>query len=369
MKKLKHSNFELMRIISMFFIVLYHVIFHGKTLENSSGTILLILQFILCITLVHVNSFVLITGYFQYKKKFSLKSFLKTFFEMYFYKVALALFFISIGMNSFTSVEYFNLFNPFYIPHWYIACYLILYLLSPFLNILIKNMNQHTHRKLILILILCFSFAPFLSNQIVGTNNGLTVIQFIMMYFIGAYLAKYPITENIHFKNYSKNKTQMILLIGSIIFLIINFITLNFGTTLTNSTSSLLQYVGNLIVNSYDKYNFIFVILQSVCYFLWFSSLNIKSKVINYIASCTLGIYLIHEHQCIQPYIYTWFNIANSGPITSKDIIVKVFIVAIIIFIGCALIDTIRQIIFKFIRNRKIYKKISNKFYNYINNY
>lgn len=79
MKKDKKSNFELMRILSMFFIVIYHIIYHGKMLQNSSGTILLILQLIICITLVHVNSFVLITGYFQYNKSFSLKRFLQTF--------------------------------------------------------------------------------------------------------------------------------------------------------------------------------------------------------------------------------------------------------------------------------------------------
>lgn len=207
MKKVKQSNFELMRIVSTFFIVLYHVIYKGYTLQNSSGATLFLLQLIVCITLVHVNSFILITGCFQYNKKFSLQKFLSTFSIFYFYKIIIYLIFIIFNKESFTSVDFFNLINPFYIStHWYIACYLVIYLLSPFFNILIKNMNQPTHRKLILILILCFSFAPFFSNQTVGTNDGLTVVQFIIMYFIGSYLAKYPIDENIHFKNYSKNK-------------------------------------------------------------------------------------------------------------------------------------------------------------------
>ena len=118
-------------------------------------------------------------------------------------------------------------------------------------------MSQKTHRNFILTLILCFSIAPFFSNQIVGPNNGLTVVQFIILYIIGAYLAKYPITENAHFKNFSKNKTQLLLFIGMIAFTLLNFITYNFGVTLVSSTSSTLQYIGQLITDNYIRYNFI----------------------------------------------------------------------------------------------------------------
>lgn len=367
MQKIKQSNFELMRIISMFFIVLYHVIYHGQTLNNTNGTILLILQFIICITLVHVNSFILITGYFQYDKKFKLKKFMQIFTLAYFYKIIIYIIGICLKFATINYIDIFNTLNPFYIPYWYIACYLILYLLSPFLNTLIKNIDQKNHKNLILILILCFSFAPFFSNQAVGTNNGLTVIQFIIMYFIGAYLHKYPINQSKYFKNCSKNKIQLTLFVATIFFLFINFITYNFGTILENNPSYLLQYFGHLITENYIRYNFIFVILQSVCYFLWFSTLNIKSKFINYISSLTLGIYLIHEYYLIRGNIYyKWFNLDNPELLASKILIIKVIIVAIIIFVGCAIIDIIRQLIFKFIRKRKISQKISNKFYNYI---
>lgn len=369
MQKIKQSNFELMRIISMFFIVLYHVIYHGQALNNCNGTILLILQLLICITLVHVNSFILLTGYFQYNKKFSLKKFLQTFFIMYFYKVTIYILCGMLNIYEINSVDIFNIINPFFIPYRYIACYLIIYLLSPFLNILIKNMSQSTHRKLILILLLCFSIAPFFSNQTVGPNDGLTVVQFIIMYFTGAYLGKYPISENIHFKNYSKNKTQFIFFIGTIIFLTLNYITYIFGTSLNNTTSPLLQYIGNLITSNYIRYNFIFVFLQSVCYFLWFSTLNIQSKIINNIAKITFGIYLIHEHPLIRPKIYYWFNITNSSLLTSKQLIIQILIVSMIIFIICAIIEAIRQIIFKFIKKRKISQKISNKSYNYIEHF
>ena len=80
-KKIRQSNFELMRIISMFFIVIWHIIVHGGLLNNTIGVNHFLIQLILCIIVVHVNSFILISGFFQYSKNFSLKKFLSVFFS------------------------------------------------------------------------------------------------------------------------------------------------------------------------------------------------------------------------------------------------------------------------------------------------
>ena len=63
--KLRQSNFELMRIISMFMIVMWHVIISGVGLSQANNTLTLFLDIIKSVLVVHVNSFVLVTGYFQ----------------------------------------------------------------------------------------------------------------------------------------------------------------------------------------------------------------------------------------------------------------------------------------------------------------
>ena len=87
--KIRQSNYELMRIVSMLLIVLYHILSHGQVLHNTTGVMHLIVIFLLCITMVHVNSFVMLTGYFNYNKTFSIKKFFKTFNMMWFYQVAI----------------------------------------------------------------------------------------------------------------------------------------------------------------------------------------------------------------------------------------------------------------------------------------
>ena len=56
------SNFELMRIISMLLIVIYHVLIHGSFIEKSSGGSMYIFMFIHSLVIIAVNSFILITG-------------------------------------------------------------------------------------------------------------------------------------------------------------------------------------------------------------------------------------------------------------------------------------------------------------------
>ena len=79
MKKLKSrdSNFEAMRILSMFFIVMYHIFVHGKVLEHATGKISILSIFIESILLVCVNSFILVTGYFQCEKKINFEKVIK----------------------------------------------------------------------------------------------------------------------------------------------------------------------------------------------------------------------------------------------------------------------------------------------------
>ncbi len=109
------------------------------------------------------------------------------------------------------------------------------------------------------------------------------------------------------------------------------------------------------------------VILQSICFFSFFETLDIKSKVINKVASLSFGIYLIHEHIQIRTSLYQLLKI-NDGPITSYHFIWYMFLIAILIFVVCAIIEWLRQLIFNFIYNRKLSKKFRIKYRRWIEN-
>ena len=121
-----------------------------------------------------------------------------------------------------------------------------------------------------------------------------------------------------------------------------------------------------MLQTSFRTYSAPFVICMSICYFLWFSTLNIKSKVINFIASLVFGVYLIHDNNVIRNHLYYWLDINNDILITSYSIIFKIFVSSVIIFVSCIIIEYIRQKLFSFVKKRKVYIKCRDKVLNYI---
>jgi surface polysaccharide O-acyltransferase-like enzyme len=74
----------------MFLIVLFHVIYHGHVVDNcQNGGVKIIIEIILFATLVHVNSFIIITGYFQIDSKFTQKKVWKLLNASWFYRIVI----------------------------------------------------------------------------------------------------------------------------------------------------------------------------------------------------------------------------------------------------------------------------------------
>jgi hypothetical protein len=107
------------------------------------------------------------------------------------------------------------------------------------------------------------------------------------------------------------------------------------------------------------------IIIQTISFFLIFTTFNFKSKIINKISKTTLGVYLIHDNDFVRVRIYRILKI-NNGPITSYSFILYILIISIFIFTVCSIIEMIRQLIFKFIYNRKISTKIRNNYYKWL---
>ena len=88
--------------------------------------------------------------------------------------------------------------------------------------------------------------------------------------------------------------------------------------------------------------------------------MDIKSKVINKIASLSFGVYLIHDNILLRPKLYNaFYDIYYSSSFFA--ILGRIFVFSTVIFIVCILIEWLRQIIFKFFSRRKIAKKLREK--------
>ena len=362
MVKQRNSNFELMRIISMFFIVLFHMIIStgGNLINNTEGLTKIALEFICMIIIVHVNSYILASGYFQHDKKISIKKIFSLAFMAWFYKIIIALIMYANNLHSFTALEIIKIISPLeYQNNWFLVVYLSMYIMSPYINILIKKLSQVEHRKLIIIMFIIFSIIATITNQNTFQNTGFSLIHFIYLYIVGAYLKKYPLKDNIHFKNYNKVKIRLILLTIFIFLGTFNFLLYEFSNQIKNITSTnTLNYHANLILTNLFYYQNPILIIQTICYFLFFETLSFQSKIINKVASLIFAVYIIHENPFIMKYMYKILKI-NTGYIHTSSILFKMTIATIIVMTICLVIEFIRVEIFNALK--KIFKNILAK--------
>lgn len=371
MRKERQSNFELMRIVSMLFIILWHVILHGKVVENSQNLeIDTIINLIKHFIIIHVNSFVLVLGFFQFRSKFKLSKVLSLVFQTLFYSIIIFVILYKLGfVNDINFTTIMNVLIPFSsTDYWFISNYLITYILSDYINLFLKNLSYQKLKKFIILCFILFSVIPFITRMRFVNNNGFNFYHFIFLYILGAYLHLYPPKESNLFKKISINGYRLLLVLLFVICASYNFFLQEFAVNHYYNNGQVFNYLSSIVLISQGAYSSPIVIIQSVCYFELFRTLKINSRIINYISSCVFGIYLFHDNSYLRQIIYKISHIDN-GLFFGRRILLKILVVVIAIFIVGCVIELIRKFLVKLIHKTLLYKKIRLKFYNYIESF
>ena len=315
-KPARESGLELLRIIAMLFIVMHHaVMFSGV---NSSNILESKIFDILQIGgKLGVNLFVLISAYFMVNKSFKLSRILKIIFETFFYSVFIYLIFIAFGKTNFTIDEFIlNFFPVIFERWWFVTTFVLLMILSPFLNIIIKSVSKNL---LLVISIVLFAYGVGVNEILLKVGNylgvGLTsymnkLLWFVTLYFVASYIRLY---------NINLNKILNIILIFCIWIFRVLF-------TVYSKREIWFEWaIGNAIM--------------SILLLLFFKNLKFRNKYINLIALTTFGIYLIHENVYIRGF---WGSIVKLFYSFLGSYILTFLLVVLLVFIICMVIDLIR---------------------------
>ncbi len=279
----RKSNFELMRVIAILMIIGLHYFngsMGGALKHVARGEANYYIAFLFeSVFIIAVNLFVLMTGYFNFKKKsVDLGKLLKLIMLAYFYGVLFYILSLFFKYEEFNLKQFILAINPFLSGgYWFIKYYVILNLLAPFINILIEYMDKNLTYKLLIILLLLFSIWPSFLMQPPIADGGYGLMNFVLLYIIGATIRIYGVPEfkkRIYFSIYISCS-------------IITFLVASLG------------FAGR----SWG-YNFIFNIIGSTALFIMFSKLNIQSNRINYLSSFTFSVYLIHFSPFMIKFLY-----------------------------------------------------------------
>ena len=131
--------------------------------------------------------------------------------------------------------------------------------------------------------------------------------------------------------------------------------------------NEVLQLISDNISKSSIAYSNPIIIIQSIAYFSFFTTIKFKSNFINKCSGLMLGVFLIHGNNYIHQYLYDWIGIANR---TSESfyIVTKAIIMAFLVFFICTVTEFIRQYLFNMISKTTIIVKARKKYYELVNN-
>ena len=352
----RESNLELLRIVSMIFIIIYHIILHGNYMDRSLGACKLLLLLIESFTIVHVNSYVLLTGYFQSSSRLRATKVMALNNSAWFYRVVFMFLFMFLGLAKPNSIVIFQNVLPIdYDTYWFLNAYIALYLFSPILNRLINSCNKKQLKAIIFGLFLMISIIPTITiDTWLNTWSGHSLITFILLYLIGAYLRKFPIEKELLFKSWSSEKQSFLFCFLYFSFAFISFLLVVLGQDM-HQLGRFTSYIGRVIENFHISYTSPIVIIEAIFYLLFFRTIRIKSKFINKISASCFGVYLIHDNYYVRTILYEKLGI-TSIPVSIKNVFLTI-LAAIVIFIICTLIESIRRFVFQKIYNTNIAKK------------
>ena len=186
----------------------------------------------------------------------------------------------------------FSLFPITFENNWYLTCYIIFYAIHPFLNKIIYESKQRSLLRItgsMIIMYLVIAFIGLLLNQLTGSGTSFWCTRFMMFivtYFIIAYMKLYlPDLAN-------DMKTNLILFI-------VGFIG-TFGIVYVTNVIQLNIGLWGKPLLIWNKPNNPFIIMMIIGLFNLARNVEFHNKIINYISSLSLYIYIIHENRVLR---------------------------------------------------------------------
>lgn len=347
---------DILRIMLAFMVLTLH--FNGSTTGAVSQSveflpikILVILFEALCYPAV--NCYVIISGYFTYKKNKSLEEQFSSLTRLYLCVLAYSLvgYIISLLIGKeFIVTELISRFFPLTTGQWwYMSCYFALMILSPYVNKLIGEINAKQHKFLLCILITIFSIMPFFLKfqDHLGVNYGYSLIWFLTLYLTGAYFSKNGVNLRIKGKSF-----YLLSYLGLSVFM-------QCFSLFTSRVSVLNGF-------SLASYNSIVVYLQAISLVLFFlqSGFDIKNRKIRNmilkISALSMSLYLLHCQVDIE--ILLWDFLKPSSFCNSWMFIPLFISASIVLFIIGCLFECVRRYAMSLgnFENKIVHKVVGN---------
>lgn len=350
MKKLENYSKEeynygidLLRLLSMYMVVILHVLGQGGILavsgkDFSKNSIAWLIE--IC-AYCAVDCYAIISGYVCYSdadKKYNYKKVFGFWVQVFTYSFGIT--FISflikpdvIGLHSLI----YSMFPITSKSYWYVSAYVALFFIIPWINKLLRSCSKNETFRFVFVIVSVFIIYITFANKFgdcFSLEGGYSFAWLMILYVIGAWMKKCNIPK------YLKNSK---LILGSIVCVLFTWFIKMF--TYGNPIS-------DLFVN-YTSITIVFVAFSLVAIFSKIQLDNIWKKIVLCFAPAAFGVYLIH----VQSIIWNHFMLNAFAWIVDLpcwQIPIMVFLSAFCILACCLVIEKIRLILFAVLRINKL---------------
>lgn len=287
----------------MLMVIILHTKTHGLkgVVPEFTDGMYWILNFLHMFSIVAVNCFVLISGYFLSASRFSAKRLVKLWFQTEVFSVGI--FMLLCFLPSADTTFGFGKLLSYVLPvmsnsYWFFTCYFVLIILSPFLNRFINSAEQKEFKKLLLVLLGVFVGVSSLDiwNDFFGTARGYSSVWFVILYLVAAYIRRFGLPKKPYGIFYVLISVLSVFIYAGLDFL--------------SPRLELFSLARGVLL----RYNSITVFASSVCLFMFFINhpLNCKTigtKIITGLSASSFGVYLFHDHTEMRSFL--WNNVVK----------------------------------------------------------
>lgn len=335
----RQSNFELLRIVAMLMIVAHHMVCFASPGLDSLPLNAKWLYFFAIESggKVGVNVFLIISVWFMAGRaptvKTALRQIVKTEAVVLFYSITLYILTRHVlRLDGLPDLFVWRSVAPTVTRMWwYITCYALVVLVSPFLVKGLRSLGQGMHRQLVIAQLVTVSIVPMFPLVDLYVNEYVTFLSIVVMV---TYVRWYPPTL------LERPALPWLMLAAGLV-----------ASVLLGTGVRLLAERGIPFMTA-DPMHWAwapcapFVLGEAFGLFLVFKRLRLTSRAVNFVARSTLGVYLIHEHPGIR--ILLWRKWLPFGGIYgSSHFVLAGMVVPVAIFIGCVAVDMARRTLFR----------------------
>lgn len=338
----RNSYIDCFKIFLMVMIVAHHGIVHGLGFENIQTATMnnqfgLIHFEVNAFLVIAVNCFFWISGYFRIKRRISraIELIIETMVYIFVLNVLL---YITGNISIVNFLDILRIIKRvlfFYQGYWFLTAYLILFIISPYLNKMVDALSHDEKKEALIVLLLINSVCGFVL-KISSLDNGYTVVQGIYMYLVGSLCR----TDDI--QNFFRKKEKILIVLFAIFGLLNGLVAYIF---------SLKGY--NEVAWRMFSYNNPVIVFMAIVACLSVVHCSRSSKVcdkLGKLCKYSLAAYLLTDYPLIRKIVFSPLKYLNS--ISNFEMILFIFLYAIMLTFVCMGIDSIRKCLYNYIENK-----------------